>query len=330
MTRIPLALAALLAPLTALHAETLTLDPATVTEWKAVYARIEARDRVPARARIGGTLIDLSASEGDMVEAGQAIATISDDKLDFQIAALDSQKAALEARLSNARTELARGEQLLEQGVNTVQRLDAQRTEVEVLKGQIAAIDAEARLIRQSQSEGIVRAPATGRVLDVPVAKGAVLMPGEAVATISAGGTFLRLAVPERHAPMLVEGASISIEGPTGAQEGRLVKVYPLIDSGRVIADVEVDGASDRFIDARVLVRLPVGERSALLVPQTAIQSRSGLDFVEVDSPNGPVRRAVVPGSRTETAEGMMVEILSGLSTGDRILTTPSEGAAHD
>ena len=50
--RMPLLFAALLAASPAL-AGTLTLAPTTVTEWKAVYGRVEARDTVPARARIG-------------------------------------------------------------------------------------------------------------------------------------------------------------------------------------------------------------------------------------------------------------------------------------
>ena len=330
MSRTTIFLLALLSHAPATFADTVTLAPTPMVEWKAVYGRIEARDRVPARARIGGTVVDLTVGEGDAVTAGQPIATIRDDKLGFQISALESQKAALSAQLGNAEAELARGEQLLEQGVSTVQRLDALRTQVEVLKGQIAANDAQAELVRQSQSEGIVLAPAAGRVLDVPVAKGAVLMPGEAVAMISAGGTFLRLAVPERHAATLEEGASIRIEDPSGAREGKLVKVYPLVENGRVIADVEVEGASDRFVDARVLVRLPMGERSALLVPAIAIVSRAGLDFVQVETAAGPLLRAVVPGGRTETEAGAMVEVLSGLDAGDRVVTTPNAGADHE
>ena len=40
----------------AARAETVVLAPVQVTDWKAVYGRIEARDRVPARARIGAVL----------------------------------------------------------------------------------------------------------------------------------------------------------------------------------------------------------------------------------------------------------------------------------
>ncbi|RMH44446.1 MAG: efflux RND transporter periplasmic adaptor subunit, partial [Alphaproteobacteria bacterium] len=230
-----------------------------VTDWKAVYARIEARDRVPARARIGGTLVQLDVAEGDHVSEGQPLARVSDEKLEFQIGAIDARLDALRAQLENARTELARGEELLKRGVTTTQRLDALRTQVDVLTNQIQAAEADRRVVEQQLAEGVVRAPTAGVVLDVPVTRGAVVMPGEAVAQIGGGGIFLRLAVPERHANALREGDTIRIETPSGDVEGRLGKVYPQIENGRVIADVEVSGLSDRFVDARVLVRLPVG-----------------------------------------------------------------------
>ena len=311
-------------------AETVTVMPSPVTQWKAVYGRIEARDRVPARARIGGTVVELTVTEGDEVREGQPIARIVDDKLSFQLDALAAQKAALTAQLGNAQTELTRGEELLKQGVSTVQRLDGLRTQVEVLQGQIAVIDAQSEVIRQTQQEGTILAPAAGRVLDVPVSRGAVLMPGEPVALISVGGTFLRLAVPERHAALLQEGTVIQIEGTDGLREGRLVKLYPLIENGRVLADVEVEAASDRFIDARVLVRLPMGEGQALLVPVGAVQTRAGLDFVWVETDGAPTLRAVVPGRHVADATGEAVEILSGLEAGDRVITDPVAEVGHE
>lgn len=287
-----------------------------LTEWKAVYGTVEARLRVPARARIGGTITELTVTEGDVVTEGQVLARIVDEKLGFQLSALKAQKAAAEAQLANAQGELKRGQELLKQGVTTAQRLDALRTQVDVVTGQIAALEAEARVIAQSEAEGAVLAPAAGRVLEVPVAKGAVVMPGEAIATLAAGGTFLRISVPERHAATLHEGDTIQIEGT----EGRLAKVYPLISGGRVTADVEVPNLPDRFIDARVLVRLPVGQRPALVVAEAALTQSSGLDFVQVQGADGPVSRAVVPGQH-QVIDGLpMVEILSGLTAGDTVL----------
>lgn len=302
-------------------AEDLQLAPVSVTEWKAVYGRIEARSRIPARARLGGTLVSLEVNEGDVVTAGQVLGQVVDAKIDYQLAAVDAQLQALAAQLDNAKTELTRGEDLLARGVTTAQRLDTLRTQVDVLTGQIAAVDADRKVLEQQAFEGSVLAPIAGRVLVVPVAAGAVVLPGEAVATIGGGGIFLRIAVPERHAAFLQEGSEIEIETTAGPSQGTLARIYPLIENGRVIADVEVPDLSDSFIDARVLVRLPVDTRTALMVPQTSIITRSGLDFVEVAESEGPVLRTVVLGQRQTVDGAPMIEVLSGLMAGDLVVT---------
>lgn len=308
-----------LLPLTAV-AETIVLAPVMVTDWKAVYGQIEARTRIPARARLGGTLESLSVTEGDVVTAGQALAKVVDAKIDFQLSAIDAQVQTLAAQLENAETELARGEDLLARGVTTTQRLDALRTQVDVIKGQIAATQADRQVVAQQALEGTVLAPISGRILTVPVAAGAVVMPGEAIATVGGGGIFLRLAVPERHAAFLRQGEIIQIETAAGGAEGTLARIYPLIENGRVIADVEVADLPDSFVNARVLVRLPVATSAALLVPEGAVVTRFGLDFVEVAEDAGSVLRTVVLGQRHIIDGAPMVEVASGLVAGDRVV----------
>lgn len=301
-------------------AETLALSPAMVTEWKSVYGTVEAREMVPARARIGGIVQSLSVTEGDRVKAGQEIAVVHDDKIAFQIAAYDAQIEALQAQLSTAQTDLERGQALVERGVITAQRLDQLRTSVDVLSGQITTIRAQRSIAEQQGAEGRVLAPGDGLVLTVPVTPGAVIMPGEPVATIGGGGVFLRLAVPERHAFSLKEGAEIRITALGAAAAGRIAKLYPQIANGRVVADVEVEGLETAFVNARVLVSLPVGERAALLVPAGAVTTRAGLDFVRVAEAGGEVERAVVLGERAVRDGADMVEVLSGLAAGDEVV----------
>jgi RND family efflux transporter MFP subunit len=310
------------------NAEPVTVAAVPVTEWKAVYGSVEARDRVPARARLGGTLIELAVSEGDEVVAGQELARIVDDKLDFQLDALAAQRESLSARLANAETDLVRGEDLLKDGITTAQRVDALRTEVDVLQGQIASLDAQAEVIAQQAKEGTVLAPVAGRILDVPVTKGAVVMPGEVMAVIGGGGTFLRIAVPERHASALKAGDTIRISGAEGDREGTLARIYPLVEGGRVVADVEIEGLSDSFVGTRRLVRLPVAEREALLVPEASIVTRTGLDFVGIQTGEGVVLRSIVPGA-THLIDGVpMVEVISGLKAGDVVV--PATEVNHE
>ena len=315
-----LLLIALLLAATPTLADTLVLAPQEVPDWKAVYGRVEARDRIPARARIGGTVVELLVAEGDQVAEGQRIAVVRDDKIAFQTAALEAQLRALEAQLVRAEAELARGRELVERGVSTAQRLEALETDADVTRNQIAAVEAQRAATLQQAEEGEVLAPASGLVLSVPLTRGAVIMPGEALATIGGGGFFLRLAIPERHAGALQEGATLHITTGGTEAEGRLARIYPLIENGRVIADVEVAALDARFVDARVPVQVPVGHRQALIVPQAALSTRSGLDFVQIEEGGHIVSRAVVPGETIHHDGAPHIEILTGLHVGDTII----------
>jgi RND family efflux transporter MFP subunit len=311
----PAVLAALIAGCA--QAGDVTLAPRVVPQMKAVFGRVEARDVIAARARIGGTLTRVEVTEGSQVRAGELIGLVTDDKLALQISAAESRIRALESQMTNARDELERAQSLLARGSSTQQRVDLLRTQTEVIGNQIAAAQAERTVVLQQRSEGEVLAPAAGRVLRVPVTTGAVIMPGEAVAQIAGGGLFLRLALPERHAPLLKVGTDVAIEGRGAVVTGRLVKLYPQIENGRVIADVEAPGLTGPFVGERVLVRVPIGSREVLGVPRSAIVNRSGLDMVRLATDKGPREVVVVLG---ETLGATDVEVLTGLRAGDRVL----------
>ncbi|WP_444666379.1 efflux RND transporter periplasmic adaptor subunit [Cereibacter changlensis] len=314
-----LLLPALLALLpAALPAGELLLSPVEVVETKALFGRIESRFVVPARSRIGGTVTALEVSEGDGVAADRVIARITDEKLELQLSAAEARLAAARSELENAEAELARSEQLLARGSTTAQAVDRVRTALSVARNTVAELGSARSVILQQMAEGEVLAPAAGRVLSVPIRLGEVVLAGEEVATIAAGQVFLRLQIPERHANGLAVGDSVTIgEGQT---EGRIEKLYPLIENGRVTADVAVEGLSDAFIGQRILVQVRVGARQALAVPEAAIRRRAGLDLVEIGAEGGTRNVSVVPGPVVITEAGPMVEILSGLRSGDTVL----------
>ncbi|MGB8819212.1 MAG: efflux RND transporter periplasmic adaptor subunit [Rhizobiaceae bacterium] len=313
-------LAAFAALTTSAAAETFKAELQPVTEWKAVYGRVEARDMIAARARIGGIVVELTVSEGDTVKAGQQIAVVRDDKIAFQIEALDAQIASLNAQLSTAKDELDRGKALVAKGVTTAQRLDQLKTLVDVAGSQIDAAKAQRSVIVQQGAEGAVLAPGDGRILTVPVSKNAVIMGGEPVATIGGGGFFLRLAIPERHASLLKTNAQIRIAQGSGEMSGRLAKIYPQIENGRVIADVEVENLDTAYVNARVLVDVPVGQRQAILIPAGAVSTRSGIDFITVEQAGKRADRAVVTGELTQVDGKGFIEVLTGLDAGDMVV----------
>ncbi len=300
------------------------------TDFKAVFGRVESRDLVQARARIGGTIVTLDVEEGSSVQAGAVIARVVDDKLALHMGALDARLKELDAEIQNASTELARGKSLFASGTIAKSRLDTLQTRVDVLANQLAAAQSERAVIVQQGAEGDVLAPAAGRVLSVPVTGGSVVLPGETIARIAGGGYFLRLSLPERHAAQINQGDDVFV-GSRGvgsatvtfekARKGKLVKVYPEIEGGRVLADVEVDGLGDFFAGERTLVWIPVDQRTAISVPPAAISTRYGIDYVSLVSDAGPMDVAVITGESFETGAGARVEILSGLRDGDRVVT---------
>lgn len=300
----------------------IALKPRMLPETKAVFGRVEARDVIPARSRIGGTLTRLDVTEGDAVRAGQSIGAVIDDKLALQLRAAEARLRALGSEQGNVQAEFERARTLLERGAGTQQRVDQLRTQLDVIRNQIAAAEAEKAVIIQQGVEGEVLAPVGGRVLKVPVARGAVVLPGEQIALVAGGGLFLRLALPERHAPLLKENAVIALAGEDGRKaSGRLVKIFPQIENGRVIADVELESLGTYFVGARVLAEVPVGERPGLVVPKAAIETRGGLDFVTLATAEGPRAVSVVAGREIALEGAAHIEILTGLRAGDRVVT---------
>lgn len=295
-------------------------------ELKAVFGQIQSRTLSVARTRIGGTITDLKVTEGSSVAAGDELAVVVDDKLALQLEAIDARIKGLESELKNAGVELERTKKLLASGVIAKTRADAAQTQYDVLFNQHKAAQSDRSVLLQQSAEGRVFAPASGRVLTVPVTQGSVVMPGEPVARIASNGYFVRLSLPERHAAQLTEGSTVllgergltaSSSGPT-SKTGKIVKIYPEIDNGRVLADVETEGLGDFFVGERTLVWVPVAKRNVLSVPVSAVTNRSGVDYVELVDHTSV---AVVVGERFEAAGSQQVEIMSGLVAGDKVIT---------
>ncbi|WP_206455482.1 efflux RND transporter periplasmic adaptor subunit [Aurantimonas marina] len=302
----------------------------TIEETKAVFGQVESRDVVPARARIGGTLRQISIDEGVQVEKGEEIALVVDDKIALQLDAADAQIRALQSQLANARSDLSRAQELLKRGIAPQSRVDQAKSQVDVLTNQITAAEADRAVIEQSSREGKVLAPASGRILTIPVTPGSVIMAGETVARVAGGGYFLRLSLPERHAAAIVEGDTVKVGQrmvsrsanghPPELREGRLVQVYPEITEGKVQADVEVEGLGDYFVGERTLVWIPVGRRDAITIPPEAVITRHGVDYVRLAAEPDPLDVAVILGDRVVLDGSERIEVLSGLREGDRIV----------
>lgn len=316
-----LAIAGVVCPVPAAAAD-LTLAPVEVTDWKSVYATVEPSVRVSARARNAGTVIELSVDEGSAVRQGDRIARVLDEKLALRRQALDARIAATASEAANIESEVNRARQLFARGTISQSRIDQLETQLDVARGGLRAAEAERNVLDQQEREGDVIAATNGRVLSVPVTIGSVILPGETVAEIAEDGFLLRLQLPERHAGTTRQGDLVRIlaSGEGTARDGRIVKVYPELQQGRVIADAAAESLGDFFVGERVPVEIGTGKRTVLAVPVAGLATRNGLDYVTIRQPGAAVEVVVQPGKVLATPEGDLVEILSGLTAGDVVV----------
>ncbi|PLX39608.1 MAG: efflux transporter periplasmic adaptor subunit [Hyphomicrobiales bacterium] len=310
----------------AFAAETLTVEPVEIEDTKTVYAEVRSVDTIPARARIGGTVAELTVDEGMSVTAEQQIATVGDTKLALKLDALAAQIRAVAAEVENARTELERGKQLQSRGIIAQARLDTLATAFEVASKKMESAEAERSVVVQQLAEGAVVAPQAGRVLSVPVTAGSVVLPGETIATIAAEGYILRLEVPERHARFMKEGDVIfvgdrELDKDTEVRTGTIQQVYPELQNGRVVADAAVADLGSYFVGERALVRVSAGTRTTFLLPEDYVFTRYGTDFVKLQRGEGePIDVVVQLGQIVRHDDKPFIEVLSGVAAGDRLV----------
>lgn len=320
MIRMTTAAALLLAGLLSPAAAQQTVTRQQVDDRKAVIATVEPIRELVARARIGGTIVALSVREGDQVAAGDRIALVVDPKLALQIQALESRIQAQSAAREQTQIDLNRIEQLRTSGTVSQAQLDQARTRLNMAERTYLALRSDREVVEQQSTEGAVLAPASGRVLKVPVSVGSVVLPGETIATLATDNYILRLQLPERHARFMKAGDQILV-GSRGLQQqdketlrpGRVRLVYPQIDQGRVIADAEVDGLGDFFVGERTRVYVATGKRDALVVPADLVYRRYGVSYVKLKDGTEVV---VQPGLPVDGG----IEILSGLNEGDVVV----------
>lgn len=303
--------------------EPFTIHKQTVSDKKAVIATTESVREVQARARISGTVSVLSVKEGDMVKKGDKIAIVGDPKLAIQGQGLEASIQAAQSSYNKAKIDLMRAQELRQSGYGTQAKLDEAKAAHDIARQNLESAKSARDVIAQQATEGAVLAPSTGRILKVPVTVGSVVMAGEPIAMLTQDNYILRLELPERFARFLNVGDPVEIgarsletteqDETTPPRTGTIALVYPEIKNGRVIADVTAADLGNYFVGERVRVYVNAGSRETYLVPALMITKKAGLSFVKLEDGSNII---VQTGER----RGEMIEILSGLNDGDKVV----------
>lgn len=312
---------------------------------KAVPDEVEAAGTVRAAnsavisARIAGAVSSLMVREGDRVTRGKLLLTI--EATESHAGAAGAMAAVEEARRgaddARARKQLAdatfgRYSALFGEKAVTRQEFDGKRMDrdvayqgVERAKARLVMAREEAKAAGTVAGYTRITAPIAGIVTSKSVDAGMTVFPGTPLLTVEVEGHYrLEAAIPESNMGKVKQGDSVRvvIDG-IGDMTGKVSEVVPSVDPGSrtFTAKVDIDGKGLRS-GAFGRAYIPVGSRPGITVPKSAMIEQGALTSVWVVGKDSIARMRLVRSGRTI---GDQVEILSGVSAGERIVVNRAE-----
>lgn len=211
-------------------------------------------------------------------------------------------------------------------------RYQAAMSDVMQLRAQLSERRAQLSLTKQQLEDTTIRAPFSGAITRRQASVGEFLPINAPVVTLVRQDPLrARLGVPERQAARVKQGQMVEIrlEGVTERYTGRVVRLSPAIDAQNrslvIEAEIPNPGGVLRpgsFVEGSIVVDAGA---MGVAVPETAVASFAGIDRVFVVK-DGMLDDRVVKTGR-HLGEGR-VEIVSGLVSGDRLVTKAGDRMA--
>lgn len=187
-------------------------------------------DEIQIAPLLAGRINTIPFKEGDSFLEGDILVTLLGEEIESDVVAItaslegsrDNVKLA-ESNFNNAKTELARMQELLKVGSITVQQLDQAKNRFTVTQSQYMAAKSQVKQINANLSrlntrlrETILKAPKSGIVLTKNFEEGEVAMPGSPILSIAdLRKVFLKIYVPETDLALVKLGkeAVVTVDG---------------------------------------------------------------------------------------------------------------------
>jgi len=296
---------------------------------------VQAVRQTVVAAQVSGAVVGLDAKAGDTVKAGQVLARLDARAAEQTAAVSDAQLQAARATQEAADREFERQKQLFAQNYISRAALDRAEAQHKSAQAEVSAQRAGVGAARATSGFYVVKAPYAGVIADVAVVLGDMAMPGRPLMTLY-DPTALRVSVnvPQSTTGRLDDAATVRLDiaGLPAERQSVLatkMQVLPTADPATHTVEVRFDlptglqGAKPGMF-ARVWLPTSAPGESRLYVPKRALIRRAELDGVYVIGSDGrPNLRQV----RIGQTAGADVEVLAGLSAGERVALDPQAAA---
>ncbi|MCX7793477.1 MAG: efflux RND transporter periplasmic adaptor subunit [Thermodesulfovibrionales bacterium] len=325
-------------PLEITGIEVKEVKPQEIDEIYDVSGTVRPRTSTTISSRIMGEVTGVYAIEGERVRQGQLLLTIDDRDYSERLAQAEEayQEAlkALESARQNKRLAditYERYKKLYDEKALTQQELDQIETQKEIATLELQRIEAMVRRAKAGLEEARliygytkVVSPINGIVTEKKVELGNMVMPGTPLFTLEDSENYrLEVYLDERFTGKVKKGMKVPvyIEARAEALEGRVSEIIPAVDPLTRSFLVKIDlSRKDLKSGLYGRARFLTGKKTGILVPENAIVKRGQLTGVYVVDSSGVISYRIV---RTGPSypEKRMVEVLSGLNPGERIIT---------
>ena len=282
---------------------------------------LRANESVTITASVTETLSAIHFEDGQQVAAGEVLVEMTSRE---QHARLEE----AQARLAEAEQQYQRVKSLEATGSASASLLDERRRDLRAARATLAAIESQL-------ADRLIKAPFAGVVGLRNISLGALVEPGDVITTLDDDRSMkLDFPVPSLFLPSLRPGLAIEARSPAlgdrgfnGEVSSIASRVDPVTRTVQVRARIE---NPERELRPGLLMQVELlrDPRKAVLVPEAAILQRGAEHAVLVveegaDGEEIARRRTVQVGLRRPGE----VEILAGLSAGERVITHGADKA---
>lgn len=303
---------------------------------------IAARQVADIASQVLAPIAAVEVREGDTVRKGQVLVRLSSvplraavEQAQAELMAAKEQEDAAKAQKNLAAATYARYAILNQRHSVTPQEFDQVKTQLDAANAQLQAAAAQSAAAeagtRQSQATSaytVLRAPFSGIVTKKYVDAGAMASPGIPLLQIEDATEHeadIQINETDLHNVHLGESLQVEVNGSQSPITGKVREIVPSGDAAAHTFTIKIGLPPSQAIysgmTANVLV--PGGEgRPSITVPKTAVRHRGQLDSVLALDADSVAQIRYVTLGRTE---GNAVQIISGLTAGDRILAQPDD-----
>jgi RND family efflux transporter MFP subunit len=307
-----------------------TVRPERTPLERPVDGIIEAVNQATVSSQTTGRVAAILFDVNDFVPAGAVIIRLRGTE---QRAGLQQSEAALtEARARNAeaQTNFQRIADMYQRRVVSKAQYDQALANRDAAAARLAAAEAGLTSAREGVGYTEITAPYAGVVTKRLVEVGELVTPGRPLMTgLSLRDLRVSLNVPQSVVAAVRRIGKAAIYAGDRRIEASHITIFPeaAAPSSTFRARIELPpNAAELSPGMYVKVGLVVGDTERLLVPRSALIERSEVTAVYVVNDRNQSELRYV---RTGHAFGDRVEILSGLSAGDRVATDPIAAGAR-